>query len=121
MVIWHLKCPATPFKGLMEEFVISRTREAMLYKDSKDSKVAATGIEVRTGRKWNAKKKKKKKELGKAEERLRQKALVGTVAIGRACLSYFPSIQIDKAKEKLRWNLIQEKVRASVEEEEVRW
>ena len=67
----------------MEEFVVSRTREVMLYRDSK---VAAGGIEIRTGRKWSA-----KNEVGNAEERLRQKALVGTVAIGRAGLDYFPS------------------------------
>ena len=90
-----------PFKGLMEEFVVSRTREVMLYRDSKDPKVATAGIEVRTGKKWCA-----KKELGNAEERLRLKALVGTVAIGRAGVGYFPSIQIHKAKGKQRRNLI---------------
>ena len=89
------------FKGLVEEFVVSRTREAMMYRYSKDPKVAAAGTEVRTGRKWRA-----KKELGKSEERLRQKALVGTMAIDRAGLGYFPSIQIHKAKRKRRRNLI---------------
>ena len=48
-------------KGLVEEFVVSRTREAMLYRNSKNLKVAAAGIEVRTGKKWSA-----KKELGEA-------------------------------------------------------
>ena len=90
-----------PFKVLMDEFVVSQTKEAMLYRDSKDPKVAAAAIEVRTGRKWSA-----KKELGNAEERLRQKALVGTVAIDRANLGYFPSTQIHKAKGKQRRNLI---------------
>ena len=84
-----------PFKGLMGDFLVSRTTESMLYWDSKDSKVAAAGIEVRTGRKWSA-----KKELGNTEERLRQKALVGTVAIDRAGQGYFPSTQIHKAKRK---------------------
>ena len=46
-----------------DEFVVSRTREVMLYMDSKNPKVAAAGIEIRTGKKWSA-----KKELGKAEE-----------------------------------------------------
>ncbi len=71
----HYIAPQMHFKGLMEEFVVSRTREVMLYRDSKDPKVATAGIEVRTGKKWCA-----KKELGNAEERLRMKALVGTVA-----------------------------------------
>ena len=39
------------------------------------------------------------------------------VAIGLAGLGYFPSIQIHKAKGKQRRNLIQEDVRASIEEE----
>ena len=95
----------------MEEFVVSRTREVMLYRDLKDPKVVTVGIELRTGRKWCA-----KKELGNAEERLRLKVLVGTVAIGRAGLGYFPSTQIHKAKGEQRWNLIQEEVGASVEE-----
>ena len=96
----------------MEEFVISRMRDAMIYTYSKDPKVVAAGIKVHTGRKWSA-----KKELEKAEEQLRQKALVGTVAIGRAGFGYFPTIQIHKAKGKLRRNLIQEEVHASIEEE----
>ena len=57
------------------------------------------------------------KELGKAEERFREKALMGTETIGRADLGYFPNIQIHKDTGKQRWNLIQEEVRASVEEE----
>ena len=53
----------------------------------------------------------------KTEERLRQKALVGTVAIGRASLGDIPSIQIHQANGKQRRNIIQEEVRAGVEEE----
>ena len=40
-----------PFKGLMKEFVVSQMREVMLYRDSKDPKVATAGIEVCTGKK----------------------------------------------------------------------
>ena len=100
-----------PFKGLVEEFVVSWTREVMMYRYSKDPKFGAADVELRTGRKWNA-----RKEPGLAEARLRQKALVGTVAIGRAGLGHFPNIQIHKAKGKRRRNLIKEEVRASVEE-----
>ena len=84
----------------------------MLDRDSEDPKVATSRIKVRTGRKWSA-----QKELGKAEKRLKQKALVKTEAIGRAGLGYFPSIQIHKAKGKQRQNLIQEKVHDCVEKE----
>lgn len=33
---------------------MARTREAILYRDSKDPKVAETGSETRTGKKWKA-------------------------------------------------------------------
>ena len=54
-----------------------RTREAILYRDSRDLKVSGAGIEIRTGRKWSA-----ARELKVAEKRLQQKAMVGTVASG---------------------------------------
>ena len=101
-----------PFRGLVEEFVVSRTREAMMYRFSKDPKDVAAGIKVRTGRKWSA-----KKELGKAEGRLRQKALIGIVAIGQAGLGFFPRTQIHKAMGKQRQKRIQEEVHARIEEE----
>ena len=35
-----------PFKGLMEEYMVTKTREVMMFKNSKDLKVATAGIEV---------------------------------------------------------------------------
>ena len=43
-----------PFRGLKEEFVVTHTREAILYRDSRDLKVSGAGIEICTGRKWSA-------------------------------------------------------------------
>ncbi|XP_035990671.1 uncharacterized protein LOC118562404 [Fundulus heteroclitus] len=103
-----------PLSGLTEEFMVARTREALQYRDSKDGKVSAAGIEVRTGRKWKA-----REALELAESRLRQKALVGTVATGRAGLGYFPKTLISQSRRKERHHLIQEEVRAGVEEERV--
>ena len=40
-----------PFSSLKEEFVVTHTREAILYRDSRDLKVSGAGIEIRTGRK----------------------------------------------------------------------
>lgn len=40
-----------PISSLTEEFIVSRTWEAWQYRESRDPKVAATGIQVRTGRK----------------------------------------------------------------------
>ena len=103
-----------PFKGLSEEFMVSRTREKLQYRESKDPKVASAGLEVRTGRKWSA-----STELQVAEERLRQKALIGTVAKGQAGLGFFPGIRYDKVRGKERQHLLQEEVRAGVEEKRV--
>ena len=91
--------------------MVSRTREALQYRESRDPKVASAGIQVQTGRKWNA-----GKALDVAESRLRQKALVGSIATGRAGIGYFPSTRVDKAQGKERQHLIQEEVRAGVEE-----
>ena len=49
-------------------------REAIQYRNSRDPKVVAAGVEMRTGKKWNA-----KRDLQVAEERLRHKAIVGSV------------------------------------------
>lgn len=63
-----------PFSGLKQDFMVVLTREALMYRDPR---VAAAGIEVRTGRKW------------KAEEalKLRQRELMGNVARGCAGFS----------------------------------
>ncbi|RXN07453.1 reverse transcriptase [Labeo rohita] len=94
--------------------MVVRTREALQYRDSRDCKVSSASIEVRTGRKWNA-----GKAVELAESRLRQKALVGIVATGRAGLGYFPKTLISQARGKERHHLLQEEVRAGVEEERV--
>ncbi|XP_063058826.1 uncharacterized protein LOC134452393 [Engraulis encrasicolus] len=101
-----------PFSGLTEEFMVTRTREALQYRESRDVKVASAGIQVRTGRKWRA-----DKALEVAESRLRQKVLVGSIASGRAGIGYFPSTRVDKVQGKERQHLIQQEVRAGVEEE----
>lgn len=101
-----------PFSSLDEEFRVSRTREAMMYRDSKDSRVAAAGIKVRTGRKWKA-----QEGLEVAESRLRHRALVGTVAMGRAGLGAIPQPCYRKARGKDKRQLVLKEVRAGMEEE----
>ncbi len=100
-----------PISGLAEVFIVSRTREALQYRESRDPKVASAGIQVRTGRKWKA-----DKALEVAESRLRQKALLGLIATGRAGIGYHPATRVDKARGKERQHLVQEEVRAGVEE-----
>ncbi|XP_067296477.1 uncharacterized protein [Pseudorasbora parva] len=101
-----------PLSGLSEEFKVTRSREVLMYRDSKDTKVAAAGILVKTGRKWQA-----QEAVTKAEARLRHKTLLGSVAMGRAGLGCFPKPRYDLARGKERRRLIQDEIRAEVEEE----
>lgn len=83
----------------------------MQSRGSCDLQVAAAGIEIQTGRKWNA-----SRELEVAEAQLTQKALVGAVVTGRAGLSYIPGRRASSGKGKVRYYLLQGEVQAGVEE-----
>lgn len=80
-----------PFRGLVEEFMVSRTREIYQYRNSRNPKVSGAGIEVKTGRRWSA-----TKELPIAEGNMRIKEIVGSVAQGRAGLGADSLLQIRK-------------------------
>lgn len=54
-----------------------------------------------------------------AESRLRQKALVGTLATGRAGLGYFPKIQVGRAQDKEWHHLLQEEVQTGVKDRQI--
>ncbi len=101
-----------PFRGLVEEFKVTRAREVMMYRDSSDIKVISAGILVKTGRKWQA-----QGAVDRAEARLRHSTLVGTMAVGRSGLGSFPKPQYDRAQGKEKRQLIQDEIRAEVEEE----
>lgn len=75
------------------------TKEVLQYRDSKFCKVS--------------------KALEVAESRLRQKALVEAVATGSAGVGCFPKSQVNQVWDKVRYHLLQEEVRAGVEEEYV--
>ena len=79
----------------MEEFKITRAREVMLYRDSKDTRVSSAGIVVKTGRKWSA-----KEAVQRAEARLQHSVIVGNVAVGRAGLGLYHRPQYEKPPEK---------------------
>lgn len=74
-----------PFSNLKEEFVLTRTRKVQLIRDSMDIIVKAKRIQRQTGSIWSALRK-----LLVAEERLKQKALVRTIAKGKVGLGCFP-------------------------------
>ena len=99
-----------PCSSLVEEFKITKTRDLLQYAESEDPKVAAAEIQIRSGRKWSA-----KRELQVAEERLRHKAILGSIAKGSAGLGLFPSTHTNSAKGKKRCQLIQEEVCEGIE------
>ncbi|XP_028292553.1 uncharacterized protein LOC114455485 [Gouania willdenowi] len=99
-----------PMSSLSEEFMVTRSRELLQYRESSDPKVAQAGIEVRTGRKWRA-----AVAVDVAESRVRQRVLVGKVAQGRAGLGSGRT-HFNKAKKRERRALILEEVRAGLEE-----
>lgn len=67
--------------------------------------MASAGIQVCTGRKWNA-----EKSLEVAESRLRQRALVGSVATRHAGFGYFPATRDNNTQGKEQQHLVQEEV-----------
>lgn len=101
-----------PISGLSEEFKVTRARELMMYRDSSDKKVASAGILVKTGRKWKA-----QEAVNRAEARLQHNVLVGNSAVGRAGLGSFPKPRYDKARGREKRQMVQDEVRAEVEED----
>lgn len=104
--------PKLPISSLNEEFKVSRNREVLQYRESSDLKVSLAGIEVRTGRRWRA-----AEAVDVAESHLQHRALVGTVAQGRAVLGSSTTLCYNNADGKDRRTLLQEEVRAAVEED----
>ncbi|RXN32649.1 reverse transcriptase [Labeo rohita] len=101
-----------PFGSVREEFIVARAREHLMYSGSRDAKVSGVGIVVRTGRKWRA-----AEAVQQAETRLKHKAILGSVTQGRAGLGSLTATRYDLASGRERQRLVQEEVRASVEEE----
>ncbi|XP_062872774.1 uncharacterized protein LOC134334411 [Trichomycterus rosablanca] len=100
-----------PISGLSEEFMVTRSRELMMYRDSADKKVATAGIQVKTGRKWKA-----HEAIDRAEARLQHNILVGNTAVGRAGLGSFSKPRYDKAGRMERRQMVQDEIRVEVEE-----
>ncbi|XP_076844394.1 uncharacterized protein LOC143489330 [Brachyhypopomus gauderio] len=101
-----------PISGIVEEFKVTRARELMMYRDSTDRKVATAGIQVKTGRKWKA-----QEAVDRAEAKLQHNILVGNTAVGRAGLGCFPKPRYDKARGREKRQMVQNEIRAEVEED----
>ncbi len=91
--------------------VVMRVREVLQYRESSDPKVIGARVVVKTWRKWRA-----EAAVEGAEARLRHKVLVGAVAKGRSGLGSLEVPRFDKAQGRERRQLIQDKIRAVVEE-----
>ena len=83
-----------PFSSVREEFIVAQAREHLQYSASRDAKVSGAGIVVRTGRKWRA-----ANAVQQAETRLNHKAILGTVAQGRAGLGSITTTRYDCQRE----------------------
>ena len=100
-----------PISSVVEEYKATKTRQAMMLRDSKDERVREAGIAVRTGRKWSA-----SKALKDAEDRLHHADIVGSVAQGRLGLGYTTRTSWNKADPKERRGMVQREVRKAEEE-----
>lgn len=101
-----------PSKSIEEEFKVLRAREVLQLRESVDPKVTGGMVVVKTSRKWRA-----EPAVEQVESRLCHGVLVGIVARGRAELGTSAAPQFDKARGKARRQLVQNEVRAAVEEE----
>lgn len=99
-------------KSIEEEFKVLHAREVLQLHESTDPEVSGAGVAVQTGRKWRA-----EAAVEQAEARLRHRVLLGTLARGRAGLGTSAPPCFDKAWGKEQRQLVQNKVRAAVEEE----
>ena len=100
-----------PLTAVTEEFKVTKARQVMTLRDSKDEKVSKAGIKVRTGRKWTA-----EAAVEQAESRLRHKDIVGTVAMGRLGIGNLERPNWEKASTRERREMVQKEVRAAEEE-----
>lgn len=97
-----------PFSSVTQEIkVAQQDKEVILYTHPADGKESLAGVEVHTQRKWHA-----WDAVGRAEARMWDSTLVGTMATGCAELSNNPKPCYSRAKGKERRRLIQEEVRA---------
>ena len=86
---------------MVEEFKVSKVRQATILRNNRDEKVRTVGISVNTGRKWYA-----AEALNEAEGRLRQSDLVGTVTHGRLGLGCITRARWKNASDDLRRELV---------------
>ncbi|XP_076113544.1 uncharacterized protein LOC143081178 [Mytilus galloprovincialis] len=100
-----------PMKALTEEYKVTKTRQVMTLRDSKDAKVRGAKVKIRTGRKWKA-----EEAVNEAETRLKHSVIVGVTAVGRQGFGMTTKTRWDTANEKGRRELVQQEIRQLEEE-----
>ena len=100
-----------PMTSVLEEFKVTKVRQAIMLRDNRDEKVRSAGIDLNTGRKWLA-----QNALEEAEARLRHSDIVGTVTHGRLGLGIITRSQWRTATDSQRREMVQKEVRQQEEE-----
>jgi hypothetical protein len=86
-----------PIRSVVEEFKVTKVRQQITLKESKDTAILEAAIRVRAGRKWNA-----GKALDEARWRLQQKEIVEAVAYGKLGIGLIATPRWHKADKKER-------------------
>ncbi|CAC5372773.1 mrp [Mytilus coruscus] len=94
-----------PLKSITEEFKVTKVKQHLMLKDSRDEKVRSAKVEIRTGRKWST-----KKTIEDAESRLNHSKKVGRVAVGRQGLDVTLTAKWRTATVEEKRHLVQKEV-----------
>lgn len=100
-----------PFKSLVEEYKAGKARLLCMLQDSPDEFVRSTEPTLKTGRKWNVKKK-----VEASKEALKLKEIIGHTQSNRAGLGLTSRKLYSKAHAKERRNMIIDEIRGEEEQ-----
>ena len=101
-----------PLASVVEEVKVSKARNKVILEDSKDEKVKNAGIQLRMGRKWDA-----KEEVEEARTALRHQEIAGIGNRGREGLGLRPRRYYSKVDKTERRRMIVKSVRGKEEQQ----
>lgn len=100
-----------PLSSLVEEYKVTKVRQHLTLRDSKDEKVRGARVNLEAGRKWSV-----QDTVREAELRLKQADIVGNVAVGRLGLGTITSTRWRTAGKGVQRKLVQKEVRVMEED-----
>ena len=100
-----------PLNSLTEEFKVKKAHMFLTLRDSPDEYVKGVVPDVRTGRKWDA-----RKEVDEMESRLRHRDMMGPVQTSRAGLGMNPTTYFFKAGDRQKREMVVKEIRRKEEE-----